>query len=226
MASITKRGDSYLIRVSNGTDHKNNPIIVSMTYKPKAKAESAIRKEIEAAALRFEDKVKNGEYYSGANVFFMDFAKTWFDKWSVKKVTLSTQETYWNLLETWIFPVIGKKKLSKITAFDIQDIIERMESQDRAPGTIRRAISAANSVLKYAYRMNVIRENVIDRVELPKMNHDEDLHYFTLEQSKTFLKALEMEYPFQYAACVQRKLAPRGKEIDHELHESFQLRLH
>lgn len=202
MANITKRGDSYRITVSNGFDHNNKRIMVTMTYKPKSKSENAIKKEVEAEARRFEDRVKSGEYYSGENITFMDFADTWFEKWAKKKVTVSTQESYLSLIQLWAFPVIGKKKLSRITAFDIQQIVENMETEGRTAATIRRAIAATNSVMKYAYRMNMIKENVVDRVELPKMTKDEDLHFFTLEQSKLFLSALEKEYPFEYSSCV------------------------
>ena len=162
MANITKRGDSYRITVSNGFDHNNKRIMVTMTYKPKSKSENAIKKEVEAEARRFEDRVKSGEYYSGENITFMDFADTWFEKWAKKKVTVSTQESYLSLIQLWAFPVIGKKKLSRITAFDIQQIVENMEAEGRTAATIRRAIAATNSVMKYAYRMNMIKENVVD----------------------------------------------------------------
>lgn len=210
MASIEKRGDTYRIRVSNGFDYKGRRVSVSMTYTPRSKKESAIEKEVLAEAIKFEERVRSGEYYSGETVSFMDFAETWLEDWAKKHVTTGTQESYWNLLGRWVFPRIGTKKLSKITAFDIQNIVKDMETAGRAPGSIRRAIAATNSVMKYAYRMNVVRENVVDRVELPKMGHDDELHYFTLEQSKRFLEALEQKYPFQYSACVHSYDADGG----------------
>lgn len=202
MANITKRGETYYIRVSNGFDYNNKRVFATMTYKPTSKKESAIESEVKAVAIKFEDRVHSGQYYSGETITFMDFAETWKRDWAAKNVTQGVQESYWSLITMWAFPVIGKKKLSKITAFDIQDIVKNMEAVNRSPASIRRVIAATNSVIKYAYRMNVVQENVVDRVELPKMKKSTDLHYFTLEQSKAFLAALEKEYPFEYASCV------------------------
>ena len=210
MASITKRGETYFIRVSNGYDSNNKRIFATMTYKPKAKKDSAIEKEVQAAAVQFENDVHNGNYYSGENYTFEKFAEVWREKWADKHLTQNVKEGYIKLIDKWALPVIGNKKLTKITAFDIQDIIDNMETAGLAPATVHRVISAINSVFRYAYRMNLIRENVIDRVELPKLERDGDLHYFTLEQSKRFLAALEKRYPFEYSACIHSYDADGG----------------
>ena len=82
-------------------------------------------------------------------------------------------------------------------------MITRMIRRGYAPKTVKRYVSVLNSVMRYAFRMYVIKENPIDRCELPKEHYDTDLHYWTPDQAKTFLyKALPME--IGRASCRER----------------------
>ena len=61
MATIRKRGTSYQIRVSCGTDIYGKKIINSMTWKPDDKmTPRQIEKELNKIAVQFEEKVKKG----------------------------------------------------------------------------------------------------------------------------------------------------------------------
>ena len=59
MATIRKRGTSYQIRVSCGTDIYGKKIINSITWKPDYKmTQRQIEKELNKIAVQFEEKVK------------------------------------------------------------------------------------------------------------------------------------------------------------------------
>ena len=63
MATIRKRGNSYQIRVSCGSDIYGKPIIESMTWKPDSNmTERQIQKELNKIAVQFEEKVKKGTF--------------------------------------------------------------------------------------------------------------------------------------------------------------------
>ena len=61
MATIRKRGNSYQIRVSCGSDIYGKAITESMTWRPDSNmTERQIQKELNKIAVQFEEKVKKG----------------------------------------------------------------------------------------------------------------------------------------------------------------------
>ena len=77
MATITRRGKSYSIRVSCGYDMTGRQIIKSMTWKPQPDMTDAqAEKEAQRQAVLFEEKCRTGQVLQG-NVRFADFAEIW-----------------------------------------------------------------------------------------------------------------------------------------------------
>lgn len=61
MANITKRNNSYFIRVSCGYDVSGKQIFQSMTWTPeKGMTKKQIEKELERQAVLFEENCKKG----------------------------------------------------------------------------------------------------------------------------------------------------------------------
>ncbi len=90
MATIKKRGNSYLIRVSCGYDMQGKQIVHSMTWKPEAgMTVKQMEKEVQRQAVLFEEKCKKGLYLS-ANIRFADFAEKWFTDYAEKQLKEST----------------------------------------------------------------------------------------------------------------------------------------
>ena len=74
MASITQRGKSYLIRVSDGFDLEGNRKSYAMTWTPEPKMTSRqIEKELARVAIEFEDSVKRGKIIRDAKMRFADW---------------------------------------------------------------------------------------------------------------------------------------------------------
>lgn len=197
MARIRKRGDTYSIGVSNGYCN-GKQLMTYETYKPTATTPAAIKKELEREAVRFEREVKEGKYLSGEKTRFKDFAALWRDNWAAVNLTQSQYEQYWKTLEKHVFPEVGSMYISKITAMKCQSIIDDMVKIGYAPKTVRRMVTCFNSVMKYAYKKNVIQENVLNRCDLPKNKETEGLHFFTPAQVRIFLDSLENKYEFKY----------------------------
>lgn len=63
MSTVTKRGDTYRIRVSAGYDINGKQIMKSMTWKPEpGMTKKQIEKELDRQRVLFEEKVNNGQY--------------------------------------------------------------------------------------------------------------------------------------------------------------------
>lgn len=79
-----------------------------------------------------------------------------------------------------------------------------MEAEGKAPTTIKRTNAVLNSVMKYAYRMGIIHENPCNRIRLPKIKADTDLHYFTLDQAERFLDSLTRDFTIEHPEVIRK----------------------
>lgn len=241
MASITKRGDSYRIKVSNGYDSNGKQIVALMTVKPsdiKATSPKAREKELRKIADAFEEQVQSGKYYDGSKIKFYEFVNTWRDEWAVNNIGQTQIENYEDSIRTKAYPYIENMKLDKIQSIHIQKIINDMMQMGYSPKTVRSTVTAINSVFKYAYHMNIISENPCDRCQLPKLENtdkdmdtdEEELHYFTAEQAQIFLNALTLTYTVPHKAHsrknVKTKQPEEVKDFDQTITIPFQWRVY
>lgn len=211
MANIQQRGNSFRISVFVGEDQSGKKLYEKVTYRPKETAPTKIKKEVEAFAHDFEERVKNGKYIEGDKLTFIDVIKLWKEDQSYKDLTLRIKEEYENTLNRRAIPAIGNIVVTKISPVHLQSIYNGMEKEGKAPGTIKKVNTAINSVLRYAYRMELIENNPCDRVRLPKIKKDNTLHYFDIEQSKIFINALSSTYTVIHKGH-KRKLKQTGEE--------------
>lgn len=195
MATIRQRGNTYQIRVSCGIGADGKQVAQSITYTPKATAPKAREKEVQAFAIDFERKVKEGKYLTGEKLTFIEVTEHWRTEWAALNLSDGGAD-YLKVIKARAFPAFGNMKISKIMPLHIQELLTGMIRSGRASKTVHYAWVAINSVFRYAYRLRIIQENPCTRCELPKIEADTELHFFTEEQAKRFLnEALTMEYP-------------------------------
>ena len=198
MASIQKRGDSYRIIVSCGRDAQDKKIVKTTTFHPTMTTPAKIKKEVEDFAREYEKRIVKGEYIDGDEITFQQFAeKVWQPNLLERntKMTERVKEDYLRILRSRIIPAIGHLKLNKIRATEIDSIMYEMTDSGKAPKTVRHTFTVVNSVLKYAYKKQYIRENPCDRCDdLPTVRRDTKLHAFTIEQGMVFLDALDQDH--------------------------------
>ena len=212
MANIRERNGSYQISVYVGEDLKGNKLFERTTFRPTQTTPKAIKNEVNDFAREFEKRVKEGKYLTGDKLTLSRFVDIWETEWAVKNLTVVGVENYKSFLNGHILPELGGLKLSKITALHIQSVYDKLEKQGLAPATIKKGNTAINSVFKYAYRMGVISENPCNRIELPKMKKNTDLHVWTVPQAKKFLNVLQKDYTVNISSS-DRKIQNTGTEF-------------
>ena len=195
MAQIRKRTDStYQIIVCLGRDSEGRRYFKRTTYTPTATTPKAIQTEVEDYARDFEKRVKNGEVLDGESMTFREFVEIWKET-SLLNLTPRTQDEYKRQIEAHFMSELGFMPMSDIKATHIDRVLHKMRKEGKAPKTIRYTFTAINSVMKYAFKKGYINENPCLRCDdLPKVTKDNDLHFFTVPQAKTFLNALTLEY--------------------------------
>ena len=206
MANITRRSNgTYLIRVTTGRDFEGKQIFHSTTFKPTKTTPKAIEKEVKAFADEYELKIKKEGVLTGEKITFKDMTDKWSEEWAPDHLTQSQIEQYTSALQRLVLPKIGHLSMCSITPVHVQNLVHVWKKK-YAPKTVRRHVTAMNSVFKMAYRLSVIKENPCDRIELPKLKPNDGIQCFTLEQSKRFLSFLSEPYKVKHKSHTRTRI--------------------
>ncbi|MCL1823888.1 MAG: site-specific integrase [Oscillospiraceae bacterium] len=202
MATITKRGNAYRIKVSCGYDTSGKQVIQSLTWKPNENMTARqIEKEAQKQAMLFEQECLKGA--TATAVKFQTLAEEWFGTYAKQNLRLSTYEGY-QKYEKRVYSAIGHLRINRITTRDIQRFINNL-SQDGvngrtgkglSPKTIRNYNGFISGIFSYAIKMGMVADNPCSRVTLPKKSQTEKKIY-TNEQTEKFLSLLQAE-PLKY----------------------------
>lgn len=204
MASIEARGGSYRIKVLMYRDENGKRHYETTTYTPKATTPAAIKKEVQKFADEFEERAKNGNVLPGEKLKFSDVVEIWKSSMKFQRLTESTQMGYVSTLEKWVFPYLGNMIITKIKPLNIQKIYDDMQANGRAAKTIKRANTALNSVLDYAYRKEIINDNPCLRVELPRTEKRLEIHRYTDDQINRFLSSMLTPYTINHPEIIRK----------------------
>lgn len=199
MASITKRGNTYRIRVSNGRDSQGQQLFESTTFTPDpARTEKQNQKALEIFTLKFEEQVKSGKYLDGEKLTFAAFSDIWLKEYAGERLAPATLRMYRGLLRDHIIPAIGTVKLSKLQPRTLNQLYNKLLNTPKArggtlsPASVRRVHSTISTIYSTAVRWNVCLENPCERAEPPKLQRNAgDVKYFTLEEAQLFLSILD-----------------------------------
>ncbi len=218
MATIRKRGESYQIIVSNGYDFHGKQIVERTTWKPEAgMTERQKEKALNAFAVNFEEKVKNGKYLPGEKMTVQAFSEKWMTDYVNVNLSVHTREKYQSDLDQIVLPAIGHLKMSRVTPLQLTDLYNRLVSEggrrDGKPGglkasSVRRIHSMLSSLFETAEKWMIIESNPCRKATLPKEKKTQELQYFTPEQTKIFLDALDEDYP--YTVESSERTSPKG----------------
>lgn len=113
MATIKKRGNSYLIRCYDGYDQTGRQIERTMTWKiPTGMSEKKAEREARHQAELFEEKVKTGQS-AEKKIKFSDFCDLWMKDYAETQLRPKTVTRYRGLLER-IKPALGSIYLDRL----------------------------------------------------------------------------------------------------------------
>ena len=126
MATIRKRGDSYIIRVSCGYDCKGRQLEKYMTWNPSAgMTQKQIEKELDRQKILFEEKCKSGSVFD-SSIKFTDFAEYWMTEYAEKQLRPKTVEGYKQMLKR-INPAIGHIRLDKLQPKHLMELYNNLQ---------------------------------------------------------------------------------------------------
>lgn len=124
MANITKRKNSYLIRVSCGYDVSGKKITQAMTWKPEpGMTGRQIQKELQKQAVMFEQACQGKQIVN--TMKFEELAEEWFEQYALVKQKTQTINRNKQLRER-TYKAIGYLRIDKITPRHIQNFINEL----------------------------------------------------------------------------------------------------
>ncbi len=137
MATITKRGQSYQIRVSCGYDVDGKQIRRTRTWRPDAgMSERQIQKELDRQAVLFEEQCRTGRVLDG-NIRLADFIDLWFDKHAATHLRPTTVAGYRKLVARTV-AALGHIRVDKLQPRHLMAFYENLaEPGIRAPRSLK-----------------------------------------------------------------------------------------
>lgn len=231
MATIKKRGETYLVSVYCGSKNGKNTYKYA-TFRPDpAKSEKKNQKALNEFAVDFERKCRNGTI-GDSNTTFEAFSINWMKSYAENELEKTTISTYRGLLDKIILPRIGHMKLRSIRPLTIQQFVNDLRSSTYSYNDgkrmghyseecIRNSKAVISSIMSTAWENGLIDSNPClvrtrksrNKKELERQN--QKLHCFTIDEAALFLDIIRKPIPIKAAGSTQLR---QGKVVSIQPH--------
>lgn len=125
MATIRKRGKTYLVQVSGGLGPNGKRVRLNRTVR-------GTKREAERVALELEAGVRGGTHVEPTRETVAEFIARWLPAQSVSESTLMR---YASALRLHVTPHIGTKRLADVRTTDMLRLLSHWQAIGLAPGT-------------------------------------------------------------------------------------------
>lgn len=188
MATISKRGSNYRIKVSLGYDTNGKQIIKSTTYTP---PDGVTPKKAEKLAteyaFEFERHCK-GYAVLNENMRFSELADWYFTNYAPIELKESTAYTYRGQYNNHIAPILGNVKVKDINTPRLTQFVQSLKLN---PETVRKVYIVIQSIFRRGVEQGFVRESPCHNVILPKNRRKKKTSSLDEEQIKRFMEILD-----------------------------------
>jgi len=164
---IIPRKNGFTIRVYIGRDadgkKKYQNQRVTGTKKEAQKVLTAMLQKMDMGELLLNPSTQTVEAYG----------EDWLETIAKMRVSASTFKNYCHYLRHHIFPKVGKSKLTRLQARDIQKIYNDQLDRGLSARTVQYTHAVLSSALKHAVGQKLLPSNPCDHVQLPKKESKE-----------------------------------------------------
>lgn len=164
---------------------------------------TATKRQIDLAVEQLIASYGENTVYS-RNILLADWAEQWLEHKALSGIAQTTIAGYRKNIEKHIDPYFRQRGtvLQKVKALDIQRFYDHLIREGKAPASVRRYHNVVRQMMDYAYKMGIITENPIDRVELPAPSKEKKASPYSLGEALTLLERFRGEtiFPAVYLA--------------------------
>jgi len=209
-----KRGEKWSFTVDIGRDP------VTGKRRQITRSGFASEKEARIACAQVIADFERGEVVNPSNETLKSFLLDYLENVFSKEVAPNTYQSRRAFAEHHIIPIIGHKKMSKLTPMDIQRLYNQLAEEGYSPGHIANIGVFLGKALNTAEQWGIIKKNVVKLVKKPGYKQKK-IQVWTKEEVNKFLNATRESkyYPFYLLALTtgMRKgeiLALQWKHVD------------
>jgi integrase len=184
--SVFTRKDGRVVGEWEDTDGRTR--YMTSTKMGKREMSAAIRKKL-------EDR-DNGVAFDSENLTVEAYTGRWLESMQ-DTVGLRTYQRSEETARLHIIPALGKVKLDKITAMQLDGLYRKKLKEGLSPRSVQIIHATAHKMLKQAVRWRMVHENVAEHATPPKTTSRE-MQPLTREQSQALLRTARKHQPKMY----------------------------
>lgn len=117
--------------------------------------------------------------------------QNWLDYWltEVAEIRPKTRGTYRSYIDKHIVPVVGTKRLDRLTQTDVRRIYARMRADGKSDATVRQVHAILARALTIAQREKKVAENICDKTHMqaPKVPKGTERQPLSLDDARKVL---------------------------------------
>lgn len=159
-AFIRKRSKNYIVYL----EYKDEE-----TGKKRQKNMGSFEKKRDASKKlnEIKDSIYNDELTLPNTLNIENFLLDFLEKHKVN-LSITTYSCYIRICKKYLIPILGSYKLDELKPIHVQNYVDDLIGI-LTPQTIKIHINILNLALKKAYRLRMIRENIVDLIEVPRV---------------------------------------------------------
>jgi integrase len=144
----------------------------------------------------------------GSNATLEDFLVEWWDTYAVTHLRPNTLATYTTLLDKWIIPYLGRKRLREITRETIDNYSARIRVDGAGPPTINRALGVLQGVFHRAVKWRRLSWNPVVGVRRVAHSRAETIDARTPETIEMIRRCLDQQNAVLVSVLAYEGLRP------------------
>jgi integrase len=129
-----------------------------------------------------------GTFVEPSSITLDEYLNTWLETSAKKRVRERTYVDYQYVLNRYVRPDLGNKKLSDLRPLDIQLLYSNIQQRGLSARIVHYAHALLSSSLKQAVRWGLLSRNPATLVDLPKQNRKE-MKALSPEEAARFIEA-------------------------------------
>lgn len=177
---IIKRGDdTWLVRIFMGRDAQGKRRYMNKTIKGK-------KKDAETYLSKTATAISTGTFVEPSPLTVSDYLDKWLQTAARGRLRERTFVDYSELLDRYVRPAIGEKRLSDLRPLHIQSLYTELRERGLSTRTVRYTHAVLSSALKQAVKWLMLAQNPASLVDVPKVARKE-MQALSPEEAKRFL---------------------------------------
>lgn len=175
------KGDAWYFEVTI-TDKSGAPKRFNKTFHGTAK-------QAEKELAVFYADCEAGRTIKGTSMTVEDLCRTYRSEYAERYLKRSALRSIDTGINT-ILPVLGKKKINKVSRLDVQKFVNKMSDKGLSPKTVRNYYSVLSGIMEFGVRINELNDTPCQHITLPRKTATE-AKYYDRQEVADLLAALD-----------------------------------